>query len=86
MDNGVLHHFLEDLTPIAIVVTGILASAWVFSLIVGAFRHRSNLRAQTEFNNKMVEKFSSADEFAAYLQSDAGKNFSTIWETNRQRR
>ncbi len=75
MDNSVLHHFLEDLTPIAIVVTAIVASAWIFSLIVGAFRHRANLRAQTDFHNRMMEKFSSADEFTAYLQSDAGRSF-----------
>ena len=75
MDDQVLHHFMEDLTPIIIIVTGTVAIAWVLSLIIGAFRQRLRLRAQTEFHNKILEKFSSADEFAAYLESNAGKSF-----------
>ncbi len=75
MDDQMLHHFMEDLTPIIIIVTGTVAIAWVLSLIIGAFRQRLRLRAQTEFHNKILEKFSSADEFTAYLESNAGKSF-----------
>jgi len=75
MNDQVLHHFMEDLTPIVVLVTMTLAGAWVISLIVYAFRHRAQLRAQTDFNNRMLDKFSSADEFTAYLKSDAGKSF-----------
>ncbi len=70
MEDQAIHYFMEDLVPI-IIVTGTVAIAWVLSLIIGAFR----LCAQTEFHNKMLEKFGSADEFAAYLQSESGKSF-----------
>lgn len=75
MENQVLHHFMEDLMPIIVMVTLTLATAWVISLIVGSFRQHLRLRAQTNFHNKMMEKFSSAEEFTAYLQSDAGRSF-----------
>ncbi len=75
MDDQMLHHFMEDLMPIVVLVTMTIAAAWVISLIVAAFRHRAHLRAQTAFHNQMMEKFGSAAEFTAYLQSDAGKSF-----------
>lgn len=75
MEEQAIHHFMEDLMPIIIIFSGTVAIAWVLSLIIGAFRQRLRLRAQTEFHNKILEKFSSADEFAAYLQSEAGKSF-----------
>jgi len=75
MDDQMLHHFMEDLMPIVVLVTMTIAAAWVISLIVAAFRHRAHLRAQTDFHNQMLEKFGSAAEFTAYLQSDAGKSF-----------
>lgn len=75
MEDRILHLFMEDLTPIVIIVTTVVAGAWVLSLIIAAFRQRLRLRAQTDFHNRMMEKFSSAEEFTAYLQSDAGKSF-----------
>jgi len=75
MDDQTLHHFMEDLTPIVVLTTMTIAASRVISLIIGAFRHRAHLRARTDFHNRMMEKFSSAEEFTAYLQSDAGKSF-----------
>jgi hypothetical protein len=75
MDDQMLHHFMEDLTSLIVGVMMIIAGAWVVSLIIGAFRQRLRLRAQTDFHNRMMEKFSSAEEFTTYLQSDAGKSF-----------
>ena len=75
MDDQMLHHFMEDLTSLIIGVMMIIAGAWVLSLIIAAFRQRLRLRAQSDFHNRMMEKFSSAEEFTTYLQSDAGKSF-----------
>ena len=75
MNDQMLHHFMEDLMPMVVIPTMVIAFAWVISLIIAAFRHRAHLRAQTDFHNKMMEKFSSADEFTAYLQSEAGRSF-----------
>jgi hypothetical protein len=75
MDDQMLHHFMEDLLPIVVFTTMIIASAWVISLLIAAFKNRAHLKAQTDFHNKMMEKFSSAEEFTAYLQSEAGRSF-----------
>jgi hypothetical protein len=75
MDDQMLHHFMEDLTSLIVGVSMVGAGAWILSLIIAAFRQRLRLRAQTDFHNRMMEKFSSAEEFTTYLQSDAGKSF-----------
>lgn len=75
MDDQTLHHFMQDLIPIIVLPALIFAFAWIISLIIAAFRHRATLRAQAEFHNRILEKFSSADEFTDYLQSEAGRNF-----------
>lgn len=75
MDDQMLHHFMEDLMPIIVIPTMVAATAYVAGLIVAAFRDRAHLRAQTELHNRMMDKFSSADDFTAYLQSDAGRRF-----------
>ncbi len=75
MDDQLLHHFMEDLMPLVVITTMVISGAWIVSLLIAAFKNRAHLRAQTDFHNRMMEKFSSADEFAAYLQSEAGKSF-----------
>jgi len=75
MDDQTLHHFMEDLLPMVVLPVMIIAAAWIISLIIAAFRHRATLRAQAEFHNRMLEKFSSAAEFTEYLKSEAGRNF-----------
>lgn len=75
MSESITHHFMEDLMPLIVLPVMTLAMAWVIGAIVGAFKHRAQLRAQTDFHNKMIDKFGSAEEFTAYLQSEAGKGF-----------
>jgi len=75
MEDQILHHFMQDLTPIIVLSVGTVAAAWVIGKIIGAFRHRAQLRAQAELHNRLLEKFSSAGEFTAYLQSAGGRGF-----------
>jgi len=75
MNDEMLHHFMQDLLPMIMFPAFTFAFVWIVGLIIGAFRHRANLRAQTDFHNRMMEKFSSAEEFAAYVQSEAGRSF-----------
>lgn len=75
MNDQLVHHFMEDLLPMVVIPTIVIACAWVIGLIIAAFRHRANLRAQSDFQNRLLEKFSSSEEFTAYLQSEAGRGF-----------
>ena len=74
-DDQMLHHFMQDLLPMVVLPVMIITAAWIISLIIAAFRHRATLRAQAEFHNRMLDKFSSAAEFTEYLKSEAGRNF-----------
>lgn len=75
MDDQTLNHFMQNLAGMLVGIATIIAVAYVIGIIVGAFKHRASLRTQSEFHNKLLEKFSSAGEFTAYLQSDAGQRF-----------
>jgi len=75
MDDQTLHHFMQDLLPMIMLPVMTIAFAWIISLIIAAFRHRASLRAQSDFHNRLVDKFSSAEEFTNYLKSEAGRDF-----------
>jgi len=75
MDDQMLHHFMQDLVSLVVITTMVIAGAWIISLLIAAFNNRAHLKAQTDFHNRMMEKFSSAGEFTAYLQSEAGRGF-----------
>lgn len=70
-----LHHFMEDLGSLVVSTTMVIAGAWIISLLIAAFKNRAHLRAQTDLRNRMMEKFSSADEFTLFLKSEAGSVF-----------
>jgi hypothetical protein len=63
----------ENLTVVLIIAT---ITAGIVFLIRTAIEHRRwqrTMRAQTELNTKLIDRFSSSDELLAYLQSPAGK-------------
>lgn len=75
MDDQTLHHFMEDLLPIVSLPALFFACAWVLGLIIAAFKQRATLRTQADLQNKILEKFSTAADFTAYLETDAGRRF-----------
>jgi len=75
MDDQTLHHFMEDLSPIVIGITLIIAAAWVITVIVKAFKQKSILQTRAELYNRLLDKFGSANEFAEYLESEIGRQF-----------
>lgn len=75
MDDQTLHHFMQDFAAMVIGLATIVAVAYVIGIVINAFRHRALLRTQGEFHNRLLEKFGSASEFTAYLQSEAGQRF-----------
>jgi hypothetical protein len=66
---------MQGMLPLVIVSTMMIGGAWIVTSIIGLFRQRAHIRTQTNFHNKMIEKFSSAEDFTAFLQSDAGRSF-----------
>ena len=63
----------EHLTVVLIIAT---ITGGIIFLIRTAIEHRRwqrTMRAQTDLNTKLIDRFSSSDELLAYLQSPAGK-------------
>ncbi len=75
MGHSQLEGIMPFLVPILISISFIVLVGWVISICVSALRHRANVRTQTELHNRLLEKFDSAGEFAAYLQTEAGQRF-----------
>jgi hypothetical protein len=58
------------LLVIVTITTGII---WLVRTAIEHRRWQRTMRAQTELNTKLIDRFSSSDELLAYLQSPAGK-------------
>ena len=62
-------------------VFGVIGVASVFALLVGfstwilSRRGQERNRAQFDLQRRMLEKFGSASEFVAFLESDSGRKF-----------
>ena len=62
-------------------VFGVVGVASVFALLVGfstwilSRRGQERSRAQFDLQRRMLEKFGSASEFVAFLESDSGRKF-----------
>lgn len=62
-------------------VFGVVGVASVFALLVGfstwilSRRGQERSRAQFDLQRRMLEKFGSAGEFVAFLESDSGRKF-----------
>ena len=72
-DDGI-HHIMSDLVPMVVIVAMVFGATRVLIGMIAAFKNRSQVWAQTELHNKMLEKFGSTEEFTEYLKSDAGKS------------
>jgi hypothetical protein len=68
-----VRNMFEQLTVVLIIAT---ITAGILLLVRTAIEQRRwqrAMKAQTELNTKLIDRFSSSDELIAYLQSPAGK-------------
>ncbi len=75
MSNEGLKIFMENLQSMIVSLGFFILIGWVIATTVSALRHKMNIRAQTELHNRLLEKFGSAGEFTAYLQTPNGERF-----------
>jgi len=73
MEDQTLHHFMQDLTPIVVMVVLIIAIAWIINTVIIALKQRANMRTRSELYSRLLDKFGSSAEFVAYLQSETGQ-------------
>ena len=63
----------ENLTVVLIIATITVGIVFLIRTAIEHRRWQRTMRAQTELNTKLIDRFSSSDELLAYLQSPAGK-------------
>lgn len=62
-------------------VFGIIGTSSIFALLIGfstwivSRRRQERIRAQFDLQRRMLEKFGSASEFVAFLESESGRKF-----------
>jgi hypothetical protein len=66
-------NMFEDLTVVLIILTITAGVLWLVRTAIEQRRWQRSMRAQTELNTKLIDRFSSSEELLAYLQSPAGK-------------
>jgi hypothetical protein len=68
-----LEQMSESLLTLLIIMTITTGIIWVVRTAIEHRRWQRAMRAQTELNTKLIDRFSSSEELLAYLQSPAGK-------------
>lgn len=63
----------ENLMVLLIIVTITTGVIWLVRTAIEHRRWQRSMRAQTDLNTKLIDRFSSSEELLAYLQSPAGK-------------
>ena len=63
----------DQLTVLLIIMTITLGIVFLIRTAIEHRRWQRAMRAQTELNTKLIDRFSASDELLAYLQSPAGK-------------
>ena len=66
-------NMFEHLTVVLIIFTITAGVIWLVRSAIEQRRWQRAMRAQTELNTKLIDRFSSSEELLAYLQSPAGK-------------
>jgi hypothetical protein len=66
---------VSDLPPVFALVAFLLAAGWALRLFVENRRWSRIFTLQNEVHTRLIDKFSSSQELAAYMETDAGKRF-----------
>jgi len=66
---------MDKLAPIIIVPALFLAIVWIINLFVQSHRWTRTFRQQSGIHSRLIDKFSTNQELAAYMETEAGKRF-----------
>lgn len=66
---------IHELIPIVVVPAFLFAFVWIIRLFVEGYRSNRALKQQNEVHSRLIDKFSSSQELAAYMETEAGKQF-----------
>ena len=75
MNDLIVREIINGVTTLVFGVVIIVCVAWIVAAVVTALKQRANTRTRSEIYNRLIDKFATAPEFIAFLQSDAGLKF-----------
>jgi hypothetical protein len=75
MNDLIVQQILSNITVTIFGVAIIICIAWIVVTIVTALKQRANTRTRGEIYNRLIDKFGTAPEMVAFLQSEAGRQF-----------
>lgn len=67
--------FLGDLPPVIALAFFLIAVIWMTRVFVENRRWGRTFKLQSEVHGRLIDKFSSNQELAAYMETEAGKRF-----------
>jgi hypothetical protein len=71
------HQIMEDLQPIIILPMLFAAVVLMIRMFVETGRWSRTFKQQNEIHARLIDKFSSSQDLAAYMETEAGKRFLT---------
>ena len=75
MNELIIKEIISGVTALVFGVVIITCISWVVVTVVAALRQQANARIRAEIYNRLVDKFGTAPEFVAFMESYAGLNF-----------
>ncbi len=73
--SGPLDEFMHDLSPLLAFLGFLVVFLWMVRLFVENRRWGRIFKLQSEVHGRLIDKFSSNQELAAYMETDAGRRF-----------
>ncbi len=74
-DNSGMRDFVSNLPPVFALIAFLAAAVWTGRLIVDSRRWARIFKLQSEVHGRLIDKFSTNQELAAYMETEAGKRF-----------
>jgi hypothetical protein len=74
-DHSDFEEFLHDLAPLLAFVGFLAAFIWLIRVFVENRRWGRIFKLQSEVHGRLIDKFSSSQELAAYMETEAGRRF-----------
>jgi hypothetical protein len=72
---GAFDDFMRDLSPLLAFLGFLVVLVWVVRLLVENRRWTRTFKLQSEVHTRLIDKFSSNQELAAYMETEAGRKF-----------
>lgn len=74
-DHSDFEEFLHDLAPLLAFIGFLAALIWLIRVFVENRRWGRIFKLQSEVHGRLIDKFSSNQELASYMESEAGRRF-----------